>query len=102
MTDKQQWIDSILGSASNISRVDANPFLATRIESRLRQPHKEPQLVPMRRVYALALAMAVLAAVNITAWQKGGRREDSNGIQQLMQEYGWGNTDPYSPNAIKQ
>lgn len=93
MINKQEWIDEIIKSAKDVRPVQSNSFMVTRIESKLRKPAVD---VPMRNVYTIALAMAVLVIVNITTWRYSRPEKQDNNIQQLMQEYGWGSDNLYT------
>jgi hypothetical protein len=94
---KEKWIEEILQSAKEIKPVASNPYMATRIEAKLQQASPINKL-PLRWVYASAAAMLVLLAMNITMWSSKSQTNQTSGVQQLMQEYGWSNNDLYSTN----
>lgn len=93
---KENWIDDILQTGKEIKPVASNPYLATRIEAKLRGQVNNK--LPLRLVYVAAAAMLLLAAMNITIWSKPATTAQRPGVQQLMQEYGWSNDDLYSMN----
>ena len=94
---KEKWIEDILQTPRHIQPVRVNPFLATRVEAALRenvQPASASRL-PLRWVYVSAAAMAALLVLNVLAWKRPAP-EKQNGIQSVMQEYGWSNQRFYS------
>jgi fucose permease len=96
--NKEKWIDDIIQSGKELSPVPANPFLATRIAAKLRALEEEPltRVVPARWVYVSAVAMLVLLIINVVLVNNTHVSAKKNtGIQQVMQEYGWGNNDLY-------
>jgi hypothetical protein len=101
--NKEQWIDSIIQSGKQLPPVEANPFMATRIAAKLQAPDQPPAPtgIPMRWVYASAAGMALLLLLNILLWSNTTPLHANTGIQQVMQEYGWGNTDLYGMNYSK-
>lgn len=96
--NKEKWISDILQSAKEIKPVSANPYLATRIEAKLRQNTAPVNSLPLRWVYATAAFMLVLLVMNITIWRSAHQTSQSSGVQQLIKEYGWSNNDLYSVN----
>jgi len=96
--NKDKWIEEVLQSAKEIQPVSSNAFMATRIESKLKQPVLANTL-PLRWVYASAAVLLVLLAMNISLLRKDKKQQSkSSGVQELMQETGWGNNDLYSMN----
>jgi fucose permease len=96
--NKEKWIDDIIQSGKELSPVPANSFLATRIAAKLRALEEEPlaRVVPARWVYVSAVAMLVLLIINVVLVNNTHVSAKKNtGIQQVMQEYGWGNNDLY-------
>lgn len=101
---KEKWIEDILKSGKNLSSVPVNPFLVTRVEARISSLHEKETapVLPKRWVYASALAMMVLLALNVLEWSTTAPAAKKNtGIQQVMQEYGWSNNDIYTINFSK-
>ena len=98
--NKEKWIDEILQSGRNIVPIEANPFLHTRIESRLQQESPASRIQP-RWIYALTTVMTIALVFNIYAWFNTQQDSKPSGIQQVMQEYGWENSDNYSMNFSK-
>jgi len=95
---KEKWIEEIIQSGKELSPVTANPFLATRIEAKLRafEDAQITKIVPARWVYISAVAMLVLLIINVVLVNNTQVSAKKNtGIQQVMQEYGWGNNDLY-------
>lgn len=96
--NKEKWIDDIIQSGKELSPVTANPFLATRIEAKLRalEETQITKIVPALWVYVSAAAMLVLLIINVVLVNNTHVSAQKNtGIQQVMQEYGWGNNDLY-------
>jgi hypothetical protein len=101
---KEKWIDDIIQSGKNLSPVPVNSFLATRVEARLRALEEAGmvRMVPVRWVYASALAMAALLLLNLALLRTANMSTKNNaGVQQVIQEYGWGNNDIYTMNYSK-
>jgi hypothetical protein len=98
---KEKWIKDILQSGKDLSPVPVNPFLATRVEARisaLGEKGSQPVL-STSWVLASALAMTVLLVLNVLIWSTATPSpKKTAGIQQVMQEYGWGNNDIYTMN----
>ena len=100
--NKEKWIDDIIQSGKQLSPVPVNPFLATRVEAKLRVLEEEEvkPFIPVRWVYATAAAMVVLFIVNVVLLNASNVSAKKNaGIQQVIREYGWGNNDLYSMNS---
>jgi len=101
---KEKWINDIIQSGKDLSPVPVNPFMATRVEAKLRalEAGKVVRLIPVRWVLAAALGMGVLLLGNVVLLRTTNMSAKKNaGIQQVMQEYGWGNNDMYSMNYSK-
>ena len=101
---KEKWIDDIIQSGRDLSLVPVNPFLATRVEAKLRALEEKGTipLISIRWVWAAGLAMVVLLLVNVTLLRTADLSAKKNaGIQQVIQEYGWGNNDIYTMNYSK-
>ena len=95
---KEKWIEDIIQSGKELSPVTANPFLATRIEAKLKSLEDAQfiKIVPARWVYVSAAAMLVLLIINVVLVNNTHVSAKKNtGIQQVMREYGWGNNDLY-------
>ena len=96
--NKEKWIEEILQSAKEIHPLSPNPYMATRIEAKLQQPLRV-NMLPLRWVYASAAVLLALLVMNISMLRNDRRRlSNSSAVQQMMQEYGWGNNDLYSMN----
>ena len=95
--NKEQWIEDILQASRHIRPVEANPFLATRVEAALLKGGRaaSPARLPMRWVWLSAACMAALVLLNVLAWSRPVK-EQRAGIQSVMQEYGWGGPRFYS------
>jgi hypothetical protein len=101
---KEKWIDDLLQSGKNLSPAPVNPFLATRVEARLRALEEAQQMpvIPVRWVFAAALAMVILLLLNVGLLRTTNlSAKKTAGIQQVIQEYGWGNNDLYTMNYSK-
>jgi len=101
---KEKWIEDIIQSGKHLSPLPVNPFLATRVEAKLRAlpEGKTVGLIPVRWVFTAALAMVVLLLLNVTLLRTTNVSAKKNaGIQQVIQEYGWGNNDLYTMNYSK-
>ena len=97
--NKEQWIEDILQASRHIRPVEANPFLATRVEAALQKAGKaaSPARLPLRWVWVSAACMAALVLLNVLAWNRPEKvKEQRAGIQSVMQEYGWGGPRFYS------
>ena len=94
---KEKWIEDVLQSAKAVKPVASNPYLASRIEAKLWQTPVERNM-PLRLVYVSAVAIMFLLMVNITVWSSKTPSSKNDGVQQLMQEYGWSSNDLYSAN----
>jgi hypothetical protein len=95
---KEQWIDEILQTAKTVGAVESNPYMVTRIETKLRK--KQAAQIPVRWVYATVAAMALILFINVSVWRNTNSSNKSNSaVQQLVQEYGWANRDIYSNNS---
>src|SRR5258705_719008 len=95
---KEEWIDEVLRSAKEITQVESNPYLATRVKAKLQQ--KPAAQMPVRWVYATVAAMTIILFINISAWKTANNATKQNAaVQQLVQEYGWASHDLYSNNS---
>ncbi|OQP58080.1 hypothetical protein A3860_07060 [Niastella vici] len=101
---KEKWIDDIIQSGKDLSPLPVNPFLATRVEAKLHalSTERTVPVIPVRWVFTAALAMVILLLVNVVLLRTTNLSAKKNaGIQQVMQEYGWGNNDIYTMNYSK-
>ena len=100
---KEKWIDDILNTAKVVQPVSSNPWMATRIEARLRENVSTDKLSPQWLI-ATAAVMIVLVVVNITLLRENstGQPAASASVQSVINEYGWSNDDPYSANFSNQ
>lgn len=101
--EKEKWIESIINSGKSLPQVTANPFMATRVEAKIHlRNNNTPANIPLRWVYASLAGMAVLLVLNVLVWSTNSHTQRGSGIQQVIQEYGWGNNnDLYSMNYSK-
>ena len=102
--NKQEWINDIIRAGNNLPPAPVNPFLATRIEAKLNalQEKGTKSVIPVRWVYASAVAMMVLLLLNIALLRSwGGQAKEGSGIQQVMSEYGFNTNDLYTMNYPK-
>lgn len=94
---KEDWIEEVLKSTRGMQPVSSNPFLASRIETKLQQPVANK--LPMRWVYVSVSVLLILLVANISiVGTATSRRTESSSLQQLIQEYGWNNDNLYSAN----
>ena len=97
--NKEQWIEDILQASRHIRPVEANPFMATRVEAALLKAGKaaSPARLPLRWVWLSAACMAALVLLNVLAWSRPEKaKEQRSDIQSVMQEYGWSGQRFYS------
>ena len=92
--EKEKWINDIFGSIKNQSQAEANPFMHTRVLAKLKKP--DTSVMPVRWVFALSFCIAVLLCLNIVLFTKSTSSSNSDGIQQVITEYGLTNNDIYS------
>jgi hypothetical protein len=96
--NKEKWVEEVLASVKQVQPVASNAFMATRIEAKLQQPSPVYKL-PLQWVYASAAVLLVLLVMNISVLRRTATKQPSTpGVQQLIQENGWGNNDLYSMN----
>lgn len=95
---KEKWIEEVMQSTKGMQPAEANPFLATRVEAKLRQPTASARL-SLRWIYLSAAAMIILLIMNLSVLQRWRPANTaSSGIQDVMQFYGWDNNNLYSSN----
>jgi hypothetical protein len=66
---KEQWINEIMNSLDGLQKAEGNPFLKTRILSKINQPHPSKQIL-VRPVFALAGLTALVMLLNIYLWSR--------------------------------
>ena len=84
-TPKHQFIDDVLQSIETLQDVEVNPFLYTRIQARL-QPNGIDK-IKKSWVWATALTLLFLVAVNLLTWTSGSRRSYASGTNAMVHEY---------------
>jgi hypothetical protein len=96
--NREKWIEEVLQTAKTVGIVESNPYIATRIEAKLKQ---QPALqVSPRWVYATLAVLTVIVLVNIAVWRTvNNSSKQSAAVQQLAEEYGWASHDFYSANS---
>jgi hypothetical protein len=95
--NKEQWIKDILESTKGIKQVPSDPYMASRIEAKLQQPVMRQ--LPVRWIYASLAVVVLLFIVNISIIRRTTSvQSESSGVNQLINEYGWGNDNLYSIN----
>ena len=93
MMEKEKWVNDILDSIKNQSPAEANPFMHTRVLAKLKKP--DTSVMPVRWVFALSFCIAVLLCLNTVVFTKSTSSSNSDGIQQVIAEYGLTNNDIY-------
>jgi hypothetical protein len=64
--NKEKWINKVLESSKEIQRAEANPFLFTRINEKIKE-HEAPngQIVPAKQAWILAVSFLILIIFNL-------------------------------------
>ena len=95
----EKWIEEVMQSLQGMQRAGANLFLHTRIEAKLQE--KLLQKVPLRWALASAIGFLVLLWFNVRVLTAGNRsiHNNSNGVEQVIKEYGLTSTNIYSDNT---
>jgi hypothetical protein len=86
---KQDWIDEVTGSARRITPVRFTRDIVDAVELKLQGAITTAKAIPLRWVYSTAAVLIVLVVLNVRVWIQGNRHDEGNGIQQMIQEYGW-------------
>lgn len=79
--NKENWINSILGSTSSIGETDVNPYLYNKIADRIdREQEKEPaaRIKPEWVVIILAVVVFNISSIIILTTKKSAHREDAS------------------------
>ena len=95
--NKEKWIDEVLQSAKGMKPAEANPFLHTRIETKLQQ-EKPVQSISLRWVYASLAGLFLLLLLNISVWRNSAKGNQDTVKEQLAQEFSWASNSRYSLN----
>ena len=86
---KEEWINSIMESASEIKQVEANPFLLAKITNRITQSEKSRKPL-LKHNLGWAVAISVVIALNISSLfiynTKIHRQQESASIEALSNE----------------
>jgi hypothetical protein len=86
---KEDWIDSILESASEIEQAEASPFLYNKINNRLNQKEKSTGIL-LRRDVGWAVAVSLVVALNVSSLfickAKIHKQKESASIEALTDE----------------
>ncbi|HSR39659.1 MAG TPA: hypothetical protein VLL95_12150 [Phnomibacter sp.] len=97
-SNMQQWVDGALESIDGLPRAQANPFLFTRIQERLRQrnsPWEKVASFVARPAFAVAIVVAFLSVnLYVANRQKEERlaREKQTNEQMFAAEYNTGSS----------
>ncbi|GAA4338722.1 hypothetical protein [Flaviaesturariibacter amylovorans] len=70
--ERDQKIDAILASLDGAARAEAPPYLYSKIRNRL----QAPAALPVRLAGRLALALAIVAVLNVLTLRSAGAAED--------------------------
>lgn len=91
--EKENWINSIIESASKIREAEPNPYLYSRIQSRLAAKESQPVFSPRFKL-AWVTAIILVIAINISALavyrSKQVKQKESYSMESLAGEF---NTD---------
>ena len=85
-----------------IKPAEANPFLHTRIMAKLQD--KLAEKIPVRWALASAMGFLLLLWFNVrvlTAGNKNAQQNNNSSIEQVIKDYGLGNSDIYNDNLSK-
>jgi hypothetical protein len=84
---KEEWIDDVLGSAKQIEKVNAPPFLVEKIMSRIQTA--KPELVRQTGFvkWALAFGIVLFIALNVITLQKNLKGNGEAKREAGMSEY---------------
>lgn len=96
MQEKEKWIEEAMNSLHGMQKAGADPFLHTRIRGKLQNAVTEK--VPVRWALASAVGFLFLLWMNVKVFTAGNNQQlhNSNGMEQVMQEYSLGNNNTYS------
>jgi hypothetical protein len=96
--NKEKWVEEILQSGKAIQPLLPDAYMVLRIEAKLQAP-TQANILPLRWVYASAAVLLVLLVMNVSILRRDKQpMPGSSAVQQMIQEYGWGNNDLYSMN----
>ncbi len=84
------WVNDVLNSFDGMNRVEANPFLYTKIQQRLLNTRQQSTTYG-RWMYRLAFMLIVLLAVNIYSYSSFIKTQKNNsnvtGIEAFVTDY---------------
>jgi len=63
--DKEKWINETLESINGIKKAEPNPFLFSKILSRIKSGDKTTAFIPVRKIAFGLASMVLLAFINI-------------------------------------
>ncbi|MFL5763960.1 MAG: hypothetical protein ACJ77K_08475 [Bacteroidia bacterium] len=96
--NKEKWINEVMSSLDDVKSAEANPFLYTRILSRLEKGAISQ--APARLVWLTAISFAVLVLVNvyvIRIHNSGGKNsQNTSDVEQLADAYQLNATNTFS------
>lgn len=100
---KQKWIEEVLQSAKHRQAAEVSPFLPLRVQAKLDRLREDTVRMPVRWALTLAAMITALLVLNISAWRNLPHPHKNSGLQQVMQENGWGQSesDVYFMNFSK-
>ena len=96
---QNEWVDAVMGSTKGMQRADANPYLYSKIITRLKEENKPVFEVRGLVVRRFAIAASIMIAVNIfsvvhlVSNSSNGAKEQ--GYSALSSELGLTNTYNY-------
>jgi len=94
MKNIEQLVNETLNSLDGVERVEANPFLFTRIEQRLNNRYRTSASTKQRLMPVLAVALVLFISLNVFSYFKVNNDNSSatssksdNGIETFSNEY---------------
>ncbi|HVT85536.1 MAG TPA: hypothetical protein VHD35_10045 [Chitinophagaceae bacterium] len=99
----EKWIEEVLQSAKGMHPAAVDPYLLTGIEARVQQLKRKlvVEQIPLYWVLAAAAAIGLLLVLNISLLRNEASPSKKSSLQELVQEYGWNNSDFYTMNDSK-
>ena len=94
MKNIQQLVDETLNSLDAVERAEANPFLYTKIEQRLKNRYEPSGSYQRKLMPVLAVALVLFISVNVVSYFKvsttdvsSTSKSASSGIENFANEY---------------
>ena len=89
--DKNQWIDSVMGSLDGLQRAEPGDFAFGKIESRIKEgttPLVRGRVIPLRMVSAVAASLLILVAINIACLTNKPKQANNDSVRSVAKYYG--------------